>query len=295
VPEGLANLGPCPAEVTVAGALGLKPVDTEVLVGGVCLAAETTVGETTAVGVPGLTGPGLTADVTAVGAPGLTVDVTAVGAPGLTGLADVTAVGAPGLTADITVVGAPGLTGLADVTAVSAPGLTADVTAVGAPGLNGPTDVMAVGAPGLTALLGPADVMVTGVQNLCLVPTAVVGMLALTADVLGVDVLGRVVEGVQLLGPEVYDVLAVEVESSDGRVCALDVLILRDAEIVVVVDKTVLLAGRDGGDANLNPDAAATLGELVLKPVCVDVADMLGLGVLDGAANLCADVVAALG
>ena len=149
--------------------------------------------------------------------------------------------------------------------------------------------------------------------------TPVVGVLVLTAIVPGVVILvtgnlcpdmateppgvvGRTpVEGVEVVKP-------VGVESSAGRVCGVvtvtpDILILTAVEDTTPVDVTGPLPGRREGEANLCPDAAVTLGELVLTPIGAEtlcpgvdsVLDVLGPAVPGGVTNRWADALVTLG
>ena len=164
--------------------------------------------------------------------------------------------------------------------------------------------------------LKPVDATV-GVMNLCRALTAAVadGVPALTAEVPGTDVLA----GINLCAAVVTEPGAagrIPREGIEGRgalddrgirACAevpttLDVLILAPVEVEATGD-AVVLGRRDSGDASLCPDAAVTLGLLALMPVGVEalgpaaanVAGVLDLGVPNGAANLCADVLATAG
>jgi len=115
-------------------------------------------------------------------------------------------------------------------------------------------------------------------------------------------VVGRTpVEGVEVLEP-------VGMESSGGHGCGvvpvtLEVLILTAVEDTAAVDMAGPLPGRGEGEENLCPDAAVTLGELVLTPVgvetlcpgAVNVPGALGPAVPDGVTNFCAAVLVTLG
>jgi len=184
----------------------------------------------------------------------------------------------------------------------------ADVTTVGV--------TIAVGVEAADLKLVDATV---GVMNLCRALTAAVadGVPALTAEVPGTDVLA----GINLCAAAVTEPGAagripregIEGRGAPGlddrgiRACAevpttLDVLILAPVEVEATGD-AVVLGRRDSGDASLCPDAAVTLGLLALMPVGVEalgpaaanVVGVLDLCVPNGAANLCADVLATTG
>jgi len=164
-------------------------------------------------------------------------------------------------------------------------------------------------AVGVEALgLNPDDVAVA-VLNLCCELTAAVtvGVPALVADVPGVDSLavatepgavGRTPsEGIEgRTAPEIGE------DNNGIRACAEvpTTLILTPLE---ATGDAVVLGGRNSGDASLCPDVAVTLGLLALMPVGVetlvpvaaDVTAVLGVSMLEGAANRGADVLATTG
>jgi len=295
VPEGLVNLGPCPAP------------DADV-VNILFVADDTTVGVTTAVGAPDpvgtLLGP---VDVTAVGARTLCPVPTAViVTPGL-----ITAV--PGVDVLGVVVATPGL-----ITAV--PGVDVLGVVVATPGLI--TAVpgvhvlgVVVATPGLTTAVPGVDVLGVGVAMPALttavpgvdVPGVVVAMPGLTTAVPGADVLGAVNlgpdvaaelgvvaltdEGGKDLAANVLAVPAVGVLRS-GRTC--EVLILTAPPPVPPVADTVLVPACSEPGANLGPDAALTPKLPVgVETLCPEVTT-LDLGVPDGAPYLVGDAVATL-